>query len=279
MNELIMLLSFFLNFILTGFEVAYLTLTFSYISREDANPIFIRNPRGVITTILIFSNLSQIAFSISFLRILLRFMEAHQAALVSAVLSATILLIFSEYIPKYVARLKPELFFGYFKHLVVLLYYMVFPITYMFVLLPRKDTKEFLEEYIEQLAQVENLESREVDFLKRSVKLFSRRIEDIAKPFEDYAILDVSELEDPDKVRNAKTYIILVRDGSEIKGYMYKKDYFLLGGKYRTPIVLSSKKYINEALERMRTEENNVVFADGRVLTIDEIKDYLFRAS
>ncbi len=273
---LLLLILLLMNFITTGFEVAYVTLSFPDIYKLTKRRFFIRNPEGVLFSILAYSNLFQIAFAVLMLKVLSRFMDPGYAAFVSAMLSATILLIVSEYLPKYIARSRPHLFFELFEPLVALFYYTLIPINALFYGLFRRNPDKFIQDYIDELKNKGYVDEREARILRGAMSFFRRRADILIEPFESYSVLRADDTLEDIRKNPPSTYEVLVRgrDGRFI-GFIYKKDILKMNGDSRVEdikrprIFVSSSSPIFNVVRLMKNREVSLVFTDRGVITVE----------
>ncbi len=275
--EILLLLTLLLlNFITTGFEVAYVTLSFADIYKLTKRRFFIRNPEGVLFSILAYSNLFQIAFAVLMLKVLSRFMDPQYAAFVSAMLSATILLIVSEYLPKYIARSRPHLFFELFEPLITLFYYSLLPINILFYKLFRRDPDKFIQDYIEELKNKGYVDEREARILRGAMSFFRRRADILIEPFESYSVLKSSDTLEDIKKNPPETYEVLVKDGDgKFSGFIYKKDILKMDEGdtvediKRPYVYVPASSRIFHVVRLMKSQEVSLVFTDRGVITVE----------
>ncbi|GEM_PF-1515824 len=275
MKILLLILLLVLNFVTTGFEVAYVTLSFPDIFRLTRREFYIRNPEGVLFTILAFSNLFQIAFAIVMLSILMDFLKPQYAAFVSSMLSATVLLIVSEYLPKYIARSRPEIFFKIFEPFITSFYYLLYPINLIMYRLFRRSPEKQIYEYIEELKNKGYVDEREAEILRGAMSFFRREAEILVEPFNRFSVVDIEDTLQDLKVSPPSTYEILVRNGRKFIGYIYKKDILKMEEDSRVEDVLRRTIHIPSAskiyhvVKVMKNMEVSLVFTDKGVITVE----------
>ena len=275
MKVLILLLLLILNFVTTGFEVAYVTLSFPDIFRLTRREFYIRNPEGVLFTILAFSNLFQIAFAVVMLSLLMDFLQPEYAAFVSAMLSATVLLIVSEYLPKYIASSRPEIFFRLFEPFITFFYYLLYPINYLMYRLFRRDPEKQIYEYIEELKNKGFVDEKEANILKGAISFFRRRAEILIEPIDKFSVLDVETSLKEIRENPPSTYEILVKEKDRFVGYVYKKDLLRLeddgrvGDVLRRSVYISSNSRIYSVVRLMKQLEVSLIFTDRGVITVE----------
>ncbi len=273
---LLLLLLLLLNFITTGFEVAYVTLSFPDIYKLTKRRFFIRNPEGVLFSILAYSNLFQIAFAVLMLKVLSRFMDPQYAAFVSAMLSATILLIVSEYLPKYIARSRPHLFFELFEPLVAVFYYTLLPLNAIFYRLFRRDPGRFIQDYIDELRNKGYVDEREARILKGAMSFFRRQADILIEPFESYSVLGARDTLEDIRKNPPETYQVLVRDeNGNFSGFIYRKDILKMDEGdtvediKRPYVYVPSSSRIFHVVRLMKSQEVSLVFTDRGVITVE----------
>ncbi len=273
---ILLLVLLLLNFITTGFEVAYVTLSFPDIYKLTRRRFYIRNPEGVLFSILAYSNLFQIAFAVLMLKVLARFMDAQYAAFVSALLSATILLIVSEYLPKYIARSRPHLFFELFEPLVSLFYYTLLPLNALFYRLFRRNPDKFIQDYIDELKNKGYVDEREARILRGAMSFFRRQADILIEPFESYSILNASDTLKDIRENPPENYEVLVKDGSgKFSGFIYRKDILKMDENdtvediKRPYVYVPATSRIFHVVRLMKSHEVSLVFTDMGVITVE----------
>ncbi|MCS7245428.1 MAG: CNNM domain-containing protein [candidate division WOR-3 bacterium] len=261
-----------LGFSFVAFEIAYLSCTYPIIFENTKNKIFIENPAGILFTILLGVNLLAISYAIISFEFFKKILPLESAIVFSGIFSTVNFVFFSEYIPRFFARRHPEIILRYFKGLISLSYYIVYPINYLIgKLLPRKP-EGILEFYLDELERSKIIDSSQKSLIQKSMKLIDMPASLVVKPYSEFDIIDIEKF----KLTNYKSDIIVIKKENDILGFIYKKDLLKLEDMdlkdiIRKPVFLEKNKSIYDAINLMKERKTSVIFTNEGILTIEDI--------
>ena len=144
-NLLITVLALFFSAIFSGYEIAYFASNKLKIELDKkqkkryalALDSFLKYPDRLISTLLMGNNVAIVIYGISIAKILDPIIEKYITTSIFGVLAfdtiiATIIvLITAEFLPKAISRLNPNAFLKSFYIVIILFYYILYPLTYV----------------------------------------------------------------------------------------------------------------------------------------------------
>ncbi|MEO0203292.1 MAG: CNNM domain-containing protein, partial [candidate division WOR-3 bacterium] len=117
-----------LGFSFVAFEIAYLSLSYPNIYKITKKKFYIENPAGILFTILLGVNLLAISYAILNFNFFKTFLPESISAIISGIISTLVFVIVSEYVPRIIARAKPESVLKLFSRIITISYYLMYPI-------------------------------------------------------------------------------------------------------------------------------------------------------
>lgn len=187
---LIIIITLLLSAFFSGMEIAYISSNKLKIELDNSNrrlsgtiiSSFAKNPSKTIATILIGNNISLVAYGLAMAALLQNlfvkyfpdvFNNDTFILIFQTLISTIIILIFGEFIPKTLFRLKPNSILNFFAFPLLFIYWLLLPLVYLFVGLSEFFLKNIFKE---------NLKKQDYIFspvdLEHFVKEFSGEITD-----------------------------------------------------------------------------------------------------
>ncbi len=270
-----LLLSFailFLGFSFVAFEIAYLSVAYPTIYKLTKKKFYIENPAGVLFTILLGVNLFAISYAILNFKFFSSFLSEKTSAILGGIISTIVFVIVSEYLPRLIARRKPDHIIKFFEIFITISYYLFFPINIFLKKLSPRKVEDMLNFYLSELERIGSINPEQKDKLKSMLNYLEMPISNITKSFSEFDVIDIGNF----SLRDFKSYIILVRSNGEIFGYVYRKDLLKLDdidfeSIIREPLFLDEKTTIYNAIREMKKHKKNVIFTKNGILTIEDV--------
>ena len=220
----------------------------SFISKTIS--IFSKDESNFIATMLIGNNIALVIFSISMTELLtphLYFLSSDFLLLLfQTIFSTLIILIVAEFIPKTIFRINPNYMLKFFSVLLVVLYFLLYPIVFFmihlseFVLkyifrLERKEVNQLfskldLDEYLESLTNTDHHLNSELEMMQNTLELSNIKMRECMVPRTDVSAINIkSSVEELTKlfIETKFTKIPVFKDNIDnIIGYVHSSDLF-----------------------------------------------------
>lgn len=197
----------------------------------------------LISAVVIGNDIVNIAASSVFTLICVRHMGESVGSVVSTFVLAMILLIFGEIPPKAIGKKAPEKMCSLTSYLVVVFYFLFWPLTVLFEYLNRfvififkldkkgpTLTEDELKMIVSDIADEGVLEKDEHDLIQNSIIFDDKTIKQVMVPFDDVvkAYNDQSDFEIKEmfEVNNYSRVPYIDRDSGEILGILLQKDFY-----------------------------------------------------
>lgn len=263
------------------------------------------NYDGILSTILLGNNIVNIATASIATTIFVSIIGAANGPGISTLITTIVVLIFGEITPKTIAKRFPEKFAMFSAPILNLLYYIFYPINFLFGLLKKilslffKETNEadITEEeiiaIIDEATRTDVLDEQENGLIKSTLDFTEREASNILTPRMDIAAISINATKDDAAAVFNDTYYsrlpVYEESIDHIVGIIYQKDFFAkvyyngqeIRDIIRPAIFVPENKKIGTLLKELQAQKTHIAIVldsyggTAGIITMEDILEEL----